>query len=662
MKIKVRALDEDQAKEMLRQRLEDSIKERKKYEGRWKENESLLYNGGRGLLSPTASYDSRGEAGILTGNDDGPSKYIHVPQVMRNIRILHSQLSANPPSAIASPLSTEKKDVDTATVANHLIQYGIDEYDGQERVDMLTLSTQVYGTGFTKIIYDGSKGRLLSFNESTMEAEMEGDTSIVDVSIWRIYLDSTATTWKNVRYFFEEERMPLQLALAIHPDKEDELRNSLVKVGKDGVDGVVTGSLETARMFETEETEIVSVFHYYEKGDPTNGMAGRYTTCLRDGTLLSPLSKSPIPKAKLPLIILTDIDVPGQVYGRTPVDYAVEMSKIIDDMDTMIADNIELHGNLHLVVFDGSGVNDSDLENSPVSVIRVNGAANETPKHLSPPPLTGDIYRLRESKVAEIDAIMGVNEALQGQIPRELSGFAVTTAINAANMARRRLYNKYTAAVGELWQQFLDICQQDWKESRKIRVVGSEDKMLVKHYKGTDLEGGYAIRTTYGQFFSLDPNQRREELLQSMPVLEKAGVNPKEIARQLKLTEIDSIFDAMDVAKKRQYEIFDEIIESYDRETGEVKNIPAGNMKKAYHAEMAEAGYQYTMQRQFLELPKAVRDAIYQHIDEREKLAAEAQQPAPEEVQAAPGGMPGVGPGLAPTPAEGAMPDLGEVL
>jgi hypothetical protein len=466
---------------------------------------------------------------------------------------------------------------------------------------------------------------------------------------------------------FERIQLPFHEAMAIWPDKADALTSAIIqRDGETSWDGTVTGSLESANIRNTKENDVVNIFIYYEKAAPINGMAGRSCVHLLDGTLITNMEKLDTPDGDFPIDILTDMDTPGDPYGISTVDFAVELSKIVDDLDTMILDNIDLHGNLHLVVFDGSDINESDLAGTPVKVVRVNGAANEAPMYLSAPPLNADIYRLRESKVAEIDAVMSVNEALQGQIPRELSGYAVQTAMDAANLPRMWFYTKYKLVIGNMWKKYLGIARENWKTAKKVNIVGSEDESQVKYYKGSDLKGGYAIKTTYGEMFSLDPNQRRQQILQIEPILTKAGADPKEIAKQVQYTEMDSIYDSMEVAKKRQLEIFDKMIDSWDKVEGSVKYIPANEMELAFHAEMAEAGYRYVMQKKFLNLPKPVKSAIYKHIKEREGLAAAQAAPPPPKAGAGmetEGDIPEI-PGMPTTPPspEEAMPDLGEVL
>jgi hypothetical protein len=255
---------------------------------------------------------------------------------------------------------------------------------------------------------------------------------------------------------------------------------------------------------------------------------------------------------------------------------------------------------------------------------------------------------------------MGVNELLQGQINRELSGFASQTAINAANTVRHRVFNKYTRLVEFVYTIFVDSVRENWKVKRKLKVIGKENSSTIKYIEGEDIADGYMLTFEYGTNFSLDPAMRREEIMQSREVLLGAGVTDKKIAAMLKYNEIDALFDSVEIARKRQIEIFERAIEVYEK-TGEIKLEPAKVMRKAFHLEMAEAAMEFVMTRDFLGLEADLKEAIYKHIDDREKLAAEQAAPPPAPGQAP--GMPGMPPmGVGPVPGAAPVPDIGGVL
>jgi len=658
--LKVVSWTPEDTKLILKARLDKAVAWRKeKKEARWKENENRLFGMGTHEKVNMISYNSLEEVYQASGSGE-VTESISIPKVAQNLRFLHSQMSANPVSAMASPTSNELSDRRSTEAAQDLINYGEDEYDFQEYVDLTSLSTLTYGSGIIKSYHDPYAGKLLTHNTKTDEIVMTGDYKLRPRLIWNLWFDTDAEVQADIGWAFERITMTFGQAINIWPTKRESLMQSMVDKHEhpQEISGFVPNDTDNP------DDMIVEVYEYTERGLPENGMAGRNCYILRDGEPLDKMRSNPHPNAVLPYYILTDIDDPNSFYGLTTVDYAIGLAKIIDSLDNMILDNVELHGSIKLVVFGNADTNEEDLSDDPVDIIHVNVTPAHAPYQLKPASVSSDIYSLRAQMVEAIDGIMGVNELLQGQINRELSGFASQTAINAANMVRHRLFNKYKKLVQFVYTNYLENVKKYWKVSRRLEVAGKEDVITVKYLSAADISGGYSLKISYGESFSKDPERRREEILQGKDLFVEAGISPKAILRYMKYNEVDNLVDIPEIARNRQLEIFERAIEHYDR-TGNIVIEPASKMRKAYHTEMAEAGLEYTMTRDFLDLDRQLQEAIYEHIDQREQMEA---QTATAPAQGAPSGAPpeaGAPPAIgepAPEAPQEPAPDIGDVL
>jgi len=666
-KLKVKSWTTDEAKDILKRRLELVKKNREEnFEAGWKANESSLFaSNAANQLTPSVSGNSLAE--IFQASAGSKTSSIHIPRVMQNLRFLHSQMSANPPSVIPRATSNELTDRRATEAADDIIQYGREQYNLQEYMDLTSLSTLTYGSGFVKPYHDPDAGKVMTFDESSDEIQMHGDFKCRPILIWDIWFDRDATVWEDVNYTFERKLIPFPTAVSKWPEHEELLMSTLV----DNTDHPsrinsiksTSGSATSSGAGDDPRNMLVEVYEYTERGLPENGMAGRRCFMVEEGTVLGKMTKNPHPGAIIPYGILTDIDVPGEIYGKTTVDFAIMLANVVDSLDNMTLNNIELHGSVKLVIFDGAEVNADDFSDDPVDIISVNGTHSHAPYHLKPASISSDVYNLRQQMLEAMDGVMGVNELLQGKVSRELSGFASQTAINAANMVRHRLFNKYTAMVKFVFKTYLSSVVQNWKTERVLEVLGKENAPTIKYLSGADIASGYVLYVEYGTSFSLDPAMRREEILQSKDLQIEAGVSPKKILRSLRYNEIGDLFDAPEIAAKRQLEIFEEAIERFEK-SGKVEVEQASLMRKAYHLEMAEAAMEFVMTRDFLQLDSSLREAIYEHMDAREQLAAETAAPDPNSQPGADPGAPGQPPGMTavPGPAMPPVPDIGGVL
>jgi hypothetical protein len=658
--IHIKKLAEEEAGFIYRNELEKCKEYRKsKYENAWQKNESTLYlNSKNPVATPTPAYSSLAEAFQLRGA--GQRSFATLPRVMQNMRFLHSQMSANPPSVIPQATSNELSDKRATEAVTGLIYHGRRNYNIQEYVDLTALSTLTYGTGFLKVYHDPHAGKVLSKDGDKIT--MTGDEKFRPILIWDMWVDPDAMVWEDVRYIYERKLLPYAEAVSIWPEAVDIFKMHLVDPNNHPSRIASTATLSNSVVDPADnlETALVELYERTERAMPENGMLGRRCWMTSEGEILGELEDNPHPNGQLPYGILTDIDIPGEIYGATTVDYAIGLSQVVDTMLTLVLNNVDLFGAIKLVVFSGSDTNETDYSNDGVDIITVNGPPSEAPYQLKPQSSSSDVYSVMDIANQAIDGIMGVNELLQGQVNRELSGFASQTAINAANMVRHRVFNKYTSLVKFVYTTYVDSVRKNWKVKHQIEVVGKDGAPTLMYLDGNTIKSGTLLTFEYGTDFSLDPAMRRDEIMQAKELLVEAGVSPKQIVRKLRYNEIDDLFDINEIAHKRQLEIFERAIKLH-KETGRIEIEPANKMRKAFHLQMAEAAVEFAMSPDFLSLDPQLQNAIYDHIDEREQLAAQTAQPGGE--QTPPPDMVGAPPSTPQgTPEMAPLPDIGGVL
>jgi hypothetical protein len=640
--MKFQTWSQEEAQKEIPLRLRAGIEHRSQFEAQWRANEDMLFssNGTGEAGAVSVSFDNLSE--LFAGDMDSGDSWISTNYCFKYLRYIHSQMSANPPSVTPRPTSQDYKDRKAAEVADHLVSYGRRQYRIQDKIDLQSLQTLAYGTGFSRTQHDPNVGDILEVDRATKEITMTGDFTIRPKLIWDIVLDHTAREWEEVRYFFERHVMSVEEATFNWPEFKDKLEAYAAQKNR--------STFWDKDEFGVANKNRVSVWEYVEKGLPWNGMAGRRIFLLSDGTLLSKLEANPHPNAELSLHILTDVDVPGQVYGKTFIDYLVRLQDVLNRLDSTVLDNIQAHGVVRMVVYDAAEGTDDQPANSGWQIMKLKGTAAQKPDFINPPQLMPDIYKFREQLIQGMDNIAGFNESMAGQVNREMSGFSIQTAINAGNTVRRRLFNKYQDCVESIFRSYLSNVKANWPDPRKILVVGEEQALSVAYYSGADIENGYDLDVQYGATFSLDPANRREEIMQIMPLLKEAGMSMKSILKMMRLNDVSGLFDMATVAARRQLEIIDEMIAKYE-EDGVLVYIAPRELEE--HEGMLTAAYEFRMSMAFKVLGRDLQALIERHIKDREAMAAAAAAPAGGPLGGPEGGAAMAGPGL---PAPGAAP------
>jgi hypothetical protein len=674
MSTKIIVWGPDRARLELKKRFDQANQARRRLEPRWTKNENSVY--GTGGSGTDANSWAGFESADLSGADFGsePDSDIGVSYAFKNLRFLHAQLSANPPSVVARPASNDQDDRMKADAADRLVRHAIRIYGLPEIVDKVSLGCLLHGTSFMRVAYDVDGGDPLEVDEETGEMTMEGEISFESRSAWHIWVDPDSSDfYGKSRYLFDRTYIPFEEAIAkFGEEKRNILEAHRMRTGDHSAPS--TGFFSDSSVVTSEKKwDSVEVLEYWETGLPTNGYLGRHCYCVRSGELLTDIGPSPhrfvkfgaaakirsgenlrdgeaearikkLPAvAKLPYHIFTDVDIPDSVWGRSFLEYVNRIQDVMNRLDATVLDNIQAHGVTRLVLPDGAELSEDSVTNTPWEVVKIVG--NQGPYKLEAPGSMPLIDNFRAQLKVGLDDMAGVNESMFGQQSREQSNASMQYATNQGNMIRRRLFNKYTIFVENIYRTYLALTRKHWTVARTIAVIGKEKALEAVEIKGADIDGGFDLVVEYGTSLSLDPITRREEILSLQPMFEKAGVPPRVSLKMMKLNELEGMYDIIQMAEDRQREIFEEMIG-----TGRYVK-PTEQMD---HENMIAYALQYFMSTEFKYLPDEAKALCLQHNKDRAaQAAAEKTAVAGETGGQIPGGPmpPGPAPG-APGPGE----------
>jgi hypothetical protein len=637
----------DQAQIELNRRLKNAIQARIDIERGWREAERIVFT--------IQNVDETGAEKIALGDGTGvDDAFTSQPRVsvntsFKNYRFLHSQMSANPPSVVCRPTSGDLHDIRAADAADRLIRYAIRKHKLQEVQDRATGHALLYGTSFVKTFWNPDLGDVLEFNPETGDILTEGEIDFCVPIPWNIFVDPDAETWEKARFVFERMYLPYDTACLMFPDKQDLIDRLRKKSASATQPSQPLESEPQPTFLKQHHFDVIEIYQYWEKGLPINGMQGRFCYCSGEGELLStevvasPFRFAPLKKgsklgdnmeqgfeiAYLPYSILTDIDNPTSIWGRSTVVYQSPLQDIHNALMNTMIENARAHGVARLLMHEDTAIADDSITNSPYDIVRWTGSRE--PSYQAPMALPAVINDLVQLMGKGIDDMAGVNESMFGQQSREQSGFSMQYATNQGNMIRRRLFNKYTLLVESMFKNYLSLVRKHWDVEHTIYVLGKEKAFEALDIKGADIQSGFDLVVEYGASLSLDPVSRRQELITMMPLFEKAGVDPRNLLRLVKLSELEGAYDIVQLAADRQQEVFDEMLA-----TGNY--IPAREMQD--HENMLKYSYNYLMGAAFRDLPSDVKQLIERHIKEREQLLSSKGASA----GGAGGGMPGAMP------------------
>lgn len=653
MSVKMITWDVDKTKREVLKRWKHAQDARRPHEDKWARNEASVYgtsSASSGLQVSASGVDIQFQ-GVDSGNSESATSY-----TFKNFRFIHAQMSSNPPSVVMRPQTSDQDDHRKADAADRIVRWSTRQYEMQENTDQMSLQTLLYGIGVMKTVWDSTRGAILDFNTDTDEMQLEGDIAITVPFVWNIYVDPDARTAKDIKWVIERIYLDYDEACARWPDRADALKKARVEKDSGQTSGNDTN-------LQNDHYNAVELLEYWETGLPTNGYMGRYCIVTSQGEEIEPCRSNPFrfreagavqrieldmelsdlekgykvsklrERARLPYHILTDIDIPNSILGKSMVEYASQLQDNLNRLDTARLENLEANAVNRLIVPESAQLADDAITNTVWDIVPI--AGNQPPYFMAPAQPNPDLTPTRLDTIQGINDVMGTNENQFGQQSREQSGASMQFAVNQGNMVRRRLFNKYVLVVEGIYRAILDLVRKHWTTERTIHVLGKEKALEAIDVKGTDIDGGYDVVGEYGVSFSLDPITRRQEVITMQPLFEKAGIPARTALRLLKLSDLEGLHDKLDLAGNRQKEIFDEMVA-----TG-AYIAPEDLMD---HENMIAWALDYFMTSEFTMLPAEVKVLLKQHTRDRVSLAAQersglatapqAVPPAPGEVQA----------------------------
>lgn len=572
---------------------------------------------------------------------------------------LHAKLCISDPAVTTKPFNRDYPNLRAAEIAQVVVENVRQSthlkavLEKSMYLNCANLATGVIFNGWDKdagrVLMEPEKIKELSESGKLEETDlqMEGDYEFRGVAPDDFIIDPNATEFDiDADWCAERRSLPIEAALYQFPDNATEIHDLAEKQSQ-------KRDKEAGNPKGGRRTRAITIWEYWERAQPWNGMDGSHVIFAETGDdeiLILKREGNPFHHKQLPYAVLTDLDVDGDPYGLSRCVLGLPAQEAVNQLFMQIIANIELHGNVHLIVPEGQATDDTD-SNHPAVRYYYNAATGEKPTHLQPANVTSDVWRLHTLLMQELDQLYASSEFDRGEVNRELSSYTVQTAIERSEAKMVRLFSKKKAMLKRLYEQILSNTIQFATEDRLLKVGGQEESHNYEFFKGSDLIGQYGVFVDYGMYLPIDPHARKQQVLELVKsgIFEKAGGNMQKLISILVDGDMLDIRDLFDQAKRVQREEFMRLIE------GEPAPVQPWHEHESHYAECVAF-----MQKKYFEtLPDDAKQRILEHSNKHKEEAAKiiaAAQPKPPQPPggAAPELPPGQSVPATPPPAAGA--------
>lgn len=417
-----------------------------------------------------------------------------------------SQMTRFAPAIAVIPPNSEYNDRIAAKLSKAFIDYLFYVNDIDEILEDCARQCRIFGESFCFIEWNATKG---DYHPSVSEAnalgirvpllDREGNPVLgsdgeqlyidnkprvgdVDYNVvlpWHVFVQPKEK-WKDVEWAIKVKAVDIDVLKAQYPDKADEIDDQATS-NEYSVDYLSA---------DTNFNEILQFEIYHKSTEFLD--KGRYIKLI-PGTVLEN-KDSPYSHGELPLVRLTNIDLPGELHGASFFQNILLLQVVLNNLYSLAYTNISLGSHLYWMVPNSANIDPAKLRNS-ASLIKYNGMI--APKIESFKTVGTEIFQLIEMVEEKISSISGRQPISQGVVPPGVeAGIAMTFLEEQENQRANTDIKKHNAFIKKLARLSLATAGDMYKaeDGRTVRIVGKNNAFSVKALDVAKLGGPYDIR------------------------------------------------------------------------------------------------------------------------------------------------------------------------
>jgi hypothetical protein len=398
-------------------------------------------------------------------------KINHFRNIAQNMLVL---TTTNRPALDARSVNTDYKSLVQTRLSNGLLDYYMREKRMENYIRTAVEYAIALGSGYVKMEWNSSSGKIYDFNEETNTPIYEGDVVFANLSCFDVVFDPTKEhtdhDWITTRSFKNKYDMS-----AKYPEFEDRIT------------ALGTNTVNKTKLFDSfgyNDSDDVPVYEFYHKR--TESMPdGRYMLMLADDIVLI---DSPLPYRRIPVYRVAPSNILGTPFGYTPMFDILPIQDAVDSLYSTILTNQTAFGVQNVVVPKGADVNINSLAGG-LNIIEMNMQMGR-PEPLNLTATPAEVFNFLGSLERVMETISGVNSVARGNPEPSLrSGSALALVQSMTLQFMSGLQQEYVKLMEDLGTGLIDLLKDFASVPRVAMIGGKNNKPYMKEFVGEDLSG-----------------------------------------------------------------------------------------------------------------------------------------------------------------------------
>lgn len=549
---------------------------------------------------------------------------------MRRIAVNHayelveqgvSKLMRFKPAVVVMPVNNEYNDRINAKLGKYVIDHIFAINDIDRRMEQLQRYMRVFGCAYMYCRYDQESGDLHpDFAKQMLKLEKEGkDAPTITVRNGdgqRVKIDRPVRVGE-VRF----DVLPPWRVLLAPSQSYDESPFCVIQHIVDEME-LVADYGEKARPPKKEADPHraaddappegkVYVYELFHRHSP-HLRKGRYVKFTEYAVLEE--GDHPYSHGCLPLIRLTDVDIPGEVHPVSALEFIAPLNRMYNYVTSFAWRNFAYGAHPKWLVPKGSA-NLVTLGNAMTVVEYAGGIA---PRLEAFPTIPAEMFEFREQLRNEMEKIYGIHSVSRGEPPPGIrAGIALQFLEEQENQRAHSSIIKHNLAIREIAKQCLSIAGDYYEpeDGRLIRIVGKNNQFSIKSLEGAKLSGPYDIRVQNSSALPESKAGRVSTLIELRNTFGPGLVPDEHAADMLDLGQPDKFFDYVAVAIQKAEGENEDLLEGV--KVAEPQPYEELLSHWRTHAKVVQS-------KSFGDdVPAKIKEAIFEHIETTEYLMYE---------------------------------------
>jgi len=450
-----------------------------------------------------------------------------------------SQMTRIKPAVSILPANQEYSDKNAARATKMLL----DHIWYSNNIDGALIEThrgkKIFGEHYFSIEWDKDKGDLhpdagktvIDDNGDILKVEENfkvGEVCYRHILPWRILLQMQ-DRFEQSEYCFEVKLEHVDTLKKEYPKQEKDIKPNKNLMEFD----IVT--LENTRL---EETVVVFYFHHKDTRFTPQGKFIKFT---KDVILEN--TENLYSHGDFPFERITDLDVPDVLHGISSYEVVKPIQNMHDNISTLLAKNLYLMGHAKWVMPKGACKIES-LGNDN-TIVQYQGPV--PPQIMQTNPNPPEAYGFRDRLLDEMNQIYGVHGVSRGQPPQGVTAGIALQFLNEQEAERAssevakandfivRVARKTLSVAGDYY---------DPSDGRLLRVLGSDNRYLIRHFDSANLDKSYDIRIENGNPLAETKAGKMSRIIELIQYKSDA-LSPERVVELLDLGDADKAVTLM---------------------------------------------------------------------------------------------------------------------